>query len=75
MRERAVSGLARLARDLGVDKANLLKVIKGERKPAKALVGKIQGLIRTTTSRAVPGASSASRSCRCQAGRRIALLR
>jgi hypothetical protein len=45
-REHAARGLAQLANDLGVDKTNLLKVIKGERKPSKALAANILGLIR-----------------------------
>jgi hypothetical protein len=40
-RKQAERSLAQLARDLGLDKANLLKVIKGERKLSKALARKI----------------------------------
>jgi hypothetical protein len=43
-KEHAARGLAQLAAHLGVDKANLLKVIKGERKVTKALVGKVHGI-------------------------------
>jgi hypothetical protein len=45
-REHAARGLARLARDLGVDKTNLLKVLKEERKPSKALAMRIHGFVR-----------------------------
>ena len=40
-REQAKVGLAQLARDQGVDKANLLKVIKGARKPSKETTVKV----------------------------------
>jgi hypothetical protein len=43
--QHAERGLVRLARDLGEDKANFSKVIKGERKPAKALSLKVRRTI------------------------------
>lgn len=41
-------GLARLAMGLGFDKSNLLKVIWARRKPSKALMAEVKGLIGTT---------------------------
>jgi transcriptional regulator with XRE-family HTH domain len=41
---RAEMGLTALAKMLGVDAANLGKVIEGKRKPSKVLLAKIAGL-------------------------------
>ena len=42
MQERTKKGLAQLARDLGENSGNLFKVLRGKRKPSRALVVKVK---------------------------------